>query len=148
MVELKHPLPILSHWGLTGGDFWSAAEKALRTVDLRFVQSAVLPANNPALAELIARYRAYYGLAPEQPIPSMTGTLHSYELAQLLAQAIRQAGVSDRPAIRGALEHLDRYPGILRDYTFPFRPDNHEIIGGLPLYLARFNPQGQIVLAE
>jgi ABC-type branched-subunit amino acid transport system substrate-binding protein len=148
MAQLNPPLPILSHWGLTGGDFWNATEKALRIVDLRFVQSFVLPTDHPALAELIARYRAYYGLQPEQPIPAVSGTLHSYELVQLLAQAIRQAGVSDRAAIRDALEHLDHYPGVLRDYAPPFSPDQHEIIGGLPFHLARFNPQGRIVLAE
>ncbi len=148
MAQLDHPLPILSHWGLTGGDFWTAAEKALRTVDLRFVQSAVLPTDRPALAQWITGYRAYYGLKPEQPVAALSGTLHSYELVQLLAQAIRQAGVADRAAIRDALEHLDHHQGVIRDYAAPFGPGRHEIAGGLPLHLARFNAQGQIVLAE
>lgn len=148
MARLNQPLPILSHWGLTGGDFWSAAEQALQTVDLRFVQSAVLPVDRPVLAQWLADYRAYYGLQPEEPIPAVSGTLHSYELTQLLAQAVRQAGVADRSAIRDALEHLDHYQGVIRDYAPPFSPDSHEIIGGLPLHLARFNARGQILLAE
>ena len=148
MAQLDPPLPILAHWGLTGGDFWAATEKALRRVDLRFVQSAVLPTGNPALTGLIERYRHYYGLDPEQPVLAVTGMVHSYELTQLLAQAIRQAGSSDRIAIHDALERIQRYSGVLRDYAPPFRPDQHDVIGGLPFQLARFNLRGQIVLAE
>lgn len=148
MARFERPLPILAHWGLTGGDFWGATEKALRRVDLRFVQSAVLPARNPALTQLIERYRDYYGLDPEQPILAVTGMLHSYELTQLLAQAIRQAGTSDRVAIHDALERIKRHAGVLRDYAPPFSPERHDVIGGLPLQLARFNLRGQIVVAE
>ncbi len=136
MAKLEHPLPVFAHWGLTGGKFWSANRKALQ----RGVSAP--------LDRLIERYRAYYGLAPNQPIPSPAGTLHAYELVGLLAAAVRQAGSSDRMAIRDALESIPAYDGLIRRYQPPFSAEQHDIIGNLPLVMARFDDAGHIVAAD
>ncbi len=47
---------------------------------------------------------------------------------QLLAQAIRQAGSTDGPRIRAALEDLRPYDGVVKRYAPPFTPTRHDAL--------------------
>ena len=154
MAREDKPIPILAHWGLTGGDFFgtmqASMQGALQKVDLRFVQS-VLPdenPNQPALRRLLKNYRERYALAADDPMPSPAGTLHAYDLVQLLGQAVLRARSTDRSAIRDALETLPNYSGIMRDYDPPFTKARHDALDINQLRLARFDARGRIVSAD
>ncbi len=150
MAKQEKPIPIFAHWGLTSGPFWETTKTALQRVDLRFVQTTTQESlkNNARLQAFFQRYRERYGLAPEAPLPSQTGTLHAYELTHLLAKAVILAKSTDRAAIRQALEKLPDHAGILRDYRPPFTAQRHDALGRQDMHLARFDPRGRIVLAE
>jgi C4-dicarboxylate-binding protein DctP len=149
MAGLPRRVPIISHWGITGGDFWQRSRAALRYVDVTFVQSAILssPAS-PALADFVDSYRRYYQLAPTDPIPAPIGALHSYELTRLLAAAITQAGSLDRRAISDALLRLPAVDGLLGRYDPPFLPDQQEALRSMVPIFSRYDSRGFIVRAD
>lgn len=150
MAKQERRLPIFAHWALIGNDFWGRNQALLKKVDLRFVQSILEndPGQHPKLARFLERYRQRYSLGAREPIPSLIGTVHAYDLTHLLAQAITQARSPDRLAIRDALEALRPYAGVLRDYRPAFTPANHDALDRSLLHLGRFDDHGRIVHAE
>lgn len=150
MARLEKPLPIYAHWGLTGIDFWTAERAALRRVDLRFVQSILVDETrtNSRLREFVERYRKRYGLGPDEPLPSLVGSVQAYDAVHLLGRAVIQAKSTDRLAIRAALETLRPYTGVMRDYATPFTRDRHDALVGSTLHLARFDAGGRIIRAD
>jgi tripartite ATP-independent transporter DctP family solute receptor len=144
------PLPIFAHWALTGADFWKLAQAPLQKTNLRFVQSVLIDNSqeNPKLSQFIARYRNRYGLDDSAAIPSPIGSVHAYDLTQLLARAVTQAKSSDRSAIRNAMESLAPYPGLLKTYQPAFTKSRHDALDNATLRLARFDNRGRIVSAD
>lgn len=151
MADMGKPMPIYAHWGFTGGKFWQQSQHALNKVDLRFVQSSLIENNkrNARVTVFAEQYRARYGLADIDPIPAPVGSVHAYDLVQILALAVRQAGNGDHAAIQAALEMLKKpYAGIVRDYRPPFTAERHDALGSEVLRLARYDEWGRIVEAE
>jgi C4-dicarboxylate-binding protein DctP len=150
MARQEKPIPIFAHWALVGGDFWGTTQGALQKVDLRFVQSILMDENghHPNLAGFLKAYRQRYGLGADDPVPSMIGTVHAYDLTHLLARAIRHAKSTDRQAIRDALESGAIFNGVLRDYKPAFSSKNHDALDRSLLHMARFDKRGRVVLAD
>ena len=47
----------------------------------------------------------------------------------ILAAAIKQAGTTDGPKVREALENLkDKYEGVVKTFDHPYTHDDHEAI--------------------
>lgn len=135
-------LPILSHWGITGGDFAADAGDDLLAVDLVVVQTFSFTNNTSAVARAVANaYAKRFG----QQISTLRGQVgfaHAYDLTHLLALAIRKAVTTDRAAVRNAMENLDTHPGLVRTYQRPFSPANHEGLERKQLFIARFAADG------
>ncbi|MCF8156444.1 MAG: DctP family TRAP transporter solute-binding subunit [Rhodoferax sp.] len=146
----EKPTPIFAHWALTGADFWKQAQAPLQKANLRFVQSVLIDdmQTHPKLPQFANRYRKRYGLDTDAPIPSPPGSVHAYDITQLLARAVTQASSTDHNAIRNALESLAPYPGLLSNYAPAFAKDRHDALEGIKLHLARFDNRGRIVLAN
>ena len=135
-------LPILSHWGILGGDFVAATGKALQEVDLSVVHTFSFADPRSARARDVAsRYRQVFG-AEAGELQAQVGFAHAYDLTHLLAQAIRKAGSLDREALRNALERLNAYDGLLRRYARPFSPERHEALDRSAVRLARYGTDG------
>lgn len=150
LARQDKPLPVFAHVGLTSGNFWQTTQGALQRVDLRFVQSILMDdaATHPRFRKFLQRYRERYGLGRDEMVPSLIATVHAYELTHMLARAARQVRPDDHAAVRGALEALGAYPGVLRDYNPPFTADRHDALERGQLRLARFDARGRIVVAE
>ncbi|MDJ0936509.1 MAG: ABC transporter substrate-binding protein [Kiloniellales bacterium] len=141
-------LPIISHWGITGGDFFAKAGDALSRVDLSFLQTFSF--FDPPFPDRAARlYEAYCarfgGCRSPADVISPVGTAHAYDLVQLLSQAVERAGTTDRAAIRKSLERLGRYEGLMRDYDPAFTSDRHDALDASDFRLCRFDENGAIV---
>ena len=135
-------LPLISHWGITGGDFAAAAGEALQAVDLRVVQTFSFQDAKTARAQRVAAsYRSQFGEEAAQ-LQAVAGFAHAYDLTQILALAITKAGSTQREAVRNALENLGPYAGLLRDYPRPFSPSRHEALDSSQVFLARFGADG------
>lgn len=141
--------PILSHWGITGGQFARSAGAALRQVDLTVVQTySFVGARGPAADRVLRRLRERFGVPGAREVESPVGVAHAYDAVHLVARAIRKAGSTDRSAIRDALERLGPYEGLVRTYRPPFTTARHEALGPEDVFLARFDEDGVLVPGE
>jgi len=139
-------LPVLSHWGVTGGRFPELCEGALAHIDFKVVQTFSFehPRNARAAALAKEASQRYGGIRPTA-IPSAIGIAHAYDLMHLLALGVEQAGSTDREAVRDAMEHLPPYDGVIRRYAPAFSPERHEATEPSDLFLARYTTDGQLL---
>lgn len=124
LAQMEWRVPIIGSWTLSMSNFIDNAGP--NAVGARMVQTFIQDGNTPARLQFINRYlRANGGLR----IPSPPSAAQGYDSMLLLAAAIRQAGSTDGPAIRGALENL-RQPvaGLITTYRKPFSATDHEAI--------------------
>ena len=47
---------------------------------------------------------------------------------KLVAMAIGKAGGTDGDKLREALHGIERYEGLIKTYTHPFSPENHDAL--------------------
>lgn len=142
-------LPVLSHWGVTGGNFVSQAGAALQQVDFSVIQTVSLFRCDPArVAQVLAVTERLFGISRIEQVDSPVGFIHAYDLAHILARAIALAGTTDRSAVRDALERVEDYDGLIKRFDRPFTPDRHEALGRDQLFMARFRPDGALIPAE
>jgi len=150
-IPAEKRIPILSHWGITGGNFPDLAADYLPSVDLVFLQtySFIDPTRDQRAAQVLDRYREMFANCDSaRDIFAPAGTAHAYELVHLLAAAIRSAGTTDRRVVRDALESLPRHDGLIRVYEPPFTPELHDALSIEDFHMARFDESGVIVLTE
>ncbi|NMG77056.1 ABC transporter substrate-binding protein [Aromatoleum diolicum] len=139
-------VPVLSHWGVTGGEFFKRTAGALAHVDFSVVQTySFIDANDARARRVFERVRERYGVSSLRHIESPVGFAHAYDLTHLLARAVASAGSTDRRAIRGALEQLGEYRGLVRHYRRAFTPTRHEALDAGQVFMARYAPDGAIV---
>lgn len=136
-------LPILSHWGLTAGDFAKACAARTDAGDLQVVQTFDFASSrHPRAREVQAEAARLVQAATPEQLPSPAGVAHAYDLMHILARAIDAAGSTHRPAIRDALEKLGPHRGLVKNYDRPFTPERHEALSEKDVFLARFDRQG------
>ena len=143
----RQRVPILSHWGITGGRFFRESGPAIKDVDFSVIQTfSFFEAPKAQLATFLATARAR-GIRGIEDIESPVGTAHAYDMTHILAQAIAIAGTTDRPAVRDALERVRSHQGLVRRYAPPFTPTRHEALGPAQLLMARYRADGVLVPA-
>ncbi len=165
-LEANQRLPIISHWGLTGGDFSTEIGPVLRRqIDLSFVQTRFSFISHPEDAfgqQVLARAKARFpdSIRSADDIQAPTGFIHAYDMTRLLIAAVRRVGISgdirkDRPRVRSALEQLDEpVKGLIKTYRRPFQsfdlayPDAHEALTLKDLRMARYRDDNVIVLIK
>ncbi len=136
-------LPIISHWGVTGGKFVEACDGALSQVNIAVVQTfSFFNADPQRLASVMPRLKKRYGIQRIEDIESPVGVGHGYDIAHLLALAINKAGSTERTKIRDALEQLDEYRGLVRDYRPPFTPHRHDALQQEDVFMAKYDEHG------
>jgi branched-chain amino acid transport system substrate-binding protein len=137
-------LPIISHWGLLGGDFGAAARPYLEQIDFTVVHTFSFSDPLSAKAQAVAAgVKRLYGMDVSQ-MRAQVGFAHAYDMTHLLAQAIQKAGSTNRAAIRSALERLDTYDGLVRRYAKPFTPARHDALEKRQVRMARFSKDGTL----
>ena len=138
-------MPVVAHWGLTGGNFHDQSQAALKVVDLSVVQTySFIGKSDPLAKQVLAGLKTVNGNDDPRKVISPVGVAHSYDLVHLLANAIHQAGNTDREAIQHALENLGPYQGLVRRYDKPFTSKRHEALNINQVFMARFADDGAI----
>lgn len=122
-------VPIVSHWGPAGGRFSELAGPNAGRV--KFVQTySFLGPDNPVkshvLAALIAKYSDIRG--PQDVTPAV-GVANAYDAMHLAALAIRAAGSLDGDAVRRGFARIDRYDGLIKQYSAPFAHSQDALSG-------------------
>ncbi len=139
-------VPILSHWGVTGGEFVQQAGPALNLVDFSVVQTfSFFKADPIQLGRFMRNAATVSKVRRIEDIQGPVGVAHAYDLMHILAKAIDQAGSTDRKAVRDALEKLRPYRGLVKNYAPAFTPTRHEALSARELLIARYRADGVIV---
>lgn len=141
-------LPIISHWGITGGRFAEGVGADLQKVNLSVLQtvSFVNPPRPDAAKAFLDRYYAMYSnVSKPENIRAAVGTAHAYDLMRLLVMAVRAAGSVDRARVRDAMEKIDRHNGLVRVYQPPFTKTRHDALTTADFSLARYGKNGVLV---
>ena len=133
-------VPVVSHWGISGGRFPELAGPTAG--DAHFVQTysffgKLNPTGERVLAALKKKYPAIKG--PED-IFAPVGTANAYDAMHLLGLAIAQAGSTDGDKIREALEDLKgEYVGLIKTYKKPFSKTEHDALGAADYIMVRYD---------
>jgi branched-chain amino acid transport system substrate-binding protein len=122
-------VPVVSHWGISGGRFPELAGPTAG--EAHFIQTySFFGEQGPVGQKVIEGLKAKYSdIKGPEDIFSPVGTANAYDAMHLLALAIEQAGSTDGDAIRQALENLGTYEGLIKTYAPPFTEDSHDALG-------------------
>ena len=121
-------VPVVSHWGISGGRFDELAGP--RYKDVHFVQTYSFfgkqsPTGEKLLSELKKRFPAIKGPAD---VLAPVGVANSYDALMLTALALNKAGSTDGDKIRQAFYEIPDYQGLLKTYKKPFSPGDHDAL--------------------
>lgn len=149
LAQRSSALPVISHWGISSGNFWAANREALSKIDMRFFQTFTFIGNpRPQSQRLAEKYQNRYGVASLREVTAPQAVAQTYDLVHLLARAIAQAGSTDRTAVRQALEKLPPIEGAVRRYAPAFSTTRHDALDAENYHMARFAEDGAIVMVS
>jgi tripartite ATP-independent transporter DctP family solute receptor len=146
MAKQPAPLPVVAHWGIVGGDIWKKRKNAINRLELNVFQTFSFLDNDRTEAMAVSeRYTEHYAVDSSREIILPTAVAQSYDLVQLLAMAIKQAGTIDRAAVRDTMEQLPAYDGVIKRYQPAFTPERHDALDASDYRMMRFAPDGALV---
>ena len=130
--------PIVSHWGPAGGRFTELAGPSAKNV--HFVQTYSFFGKQSAVGDkvlkaLMAKYPDIKG--PGDITPAV-GVANAYDAMMLTALAIQNAGSTDGPKVRDGYYKIDRYDGLIKTYSKPFSPQQHDALNEHDYVWAQF----------
>lgn len=138
-------VPIICHWGITGGVVSPDTLQALGQIDFVVAQSFSFIGNNSVAAKRVVAAAKALGTASDaRMLAAPVGLAHAYDLVHLLGMAIKKAGSADREKIRAALENLGKYDGLVASMSRPFSPERHEALSSSSVFFARYAADGAI----
>lgn len=125
MLKLGYKVPMIGSWTLSMSNFIDAAgaNGDGAVMPQTFIQNG---AHGDKAKRFIADYQARYKV---QRIPSAVSAAQGYDSMYLIAQAIQQAGSTDGPKVKAALEDLQKpYAGVIANFSKPYTTSDHEAI--------------------
>ena len=139
-------IPIISHWGLAGGNFASVlGSEKLQQLDLTILQTfSFHQKRQPEVAaRVLQAYRDKFdSQANPDSIRAVVGLAHAYDLVHLIALAANQADSLSAPAVARALENISDYSGLIKRYQQPFTSERHDALYAEDYFMAVYNQQG------
>lgn len=167
LVDVEASIPLISHWGITGGNFHEELPMEKRkNLDLSFIQSCFAftnPGQTKLSKDVFERLKKLSNGKIKEPndLKSAVGFIHAYDLTKLLIEAIKQAGLSgnnvkDRNSIRIALENLQKpVHGLVKTYQTPYsvfdavnNPNAHEALHKENYCMARYGSQDEMLIID
>jgi branched-chain amino acid transport system substrate-binding protein len=127
-AKIGWEIPMVAHWGISGGRF------AELTGDLSdgvaFLQTySFFGKQNERGVNVLKALKDKFGVKGPEDVIAPVGTANAYDSLHLVALAIQQAGSTDGAQIRDALENLKAdYQGLIKTYKRPFTPDQHDAL--------------------
>ncbi|HEY4065492.1 MAG TPA: ABC transporter substrate-binding protein [Burkholderiaceae bacterium] len=133
MTKLGWKVPIIGSWPLSMANFIDNAGPAGEGTRMpqTFIQEPTTPKRQAFIISYLKTYNPK-NARMESPVSAAQG----YDSVYLLAAAIKQAGSTDGPKIRAALEDLKTpVEGVVTTYNKPFSKTDHEAItANMPVF--------------
>jgi branched-chain amino acid transport system substrate-binding protein len=132
-------VPVVSHWGISGGRFpelagsWAGKVHFVQTYSFFGKQSDV---GKRVLAALMAKYPDIKG--PGDVTPPV-GVANAYDAMQIVALGLAKAGAVDGEKLREGLLAVENYQGLIKTYTKPFTEENHDALNENDYVMVRYN---------
>ena len=128
LERMNWNVPVVSHWGISGGRFDELAGP--RYKDVVFVQTYSFfgkqnPVGEKVIAELKKRYPEIKGV---NDIVAPVGTANAYDATMLAALAINKAGSTNGEKIREAFYEIPEYKGLIKTYKKPFSAESQDAL--------------------
>lgn len=140
-LPVSERLPVVSHWGVAGGNLPDMVGPDFYKLDFRVVQTyTFIGQKSVKAATVISAHNAREGGTSARSILSPVGVAHAYDLTHILAKAIQLAGSTERAKVRDALEKVRNYDGLIKKYPAPFTDKRHEALSESDVFLARYSP--------
>ncbi|WP_343729555.1 ABC transporter substrate-binding protein [Duganella sp.] len=126
MEKLGWKVPLIGSWTLSMANFIDNAGK--NGNGTRMPQTFIQEPNTPKRKAFIDAYIKAYN-PPQGRMPSPVSAAQGYDSIYLLAAAIKQAGTTEGPKVKAALENLnEKVEGVVTTYDKPYSKDDHEAI--------------------
>jgi branched-chain amino acid transport system substrate-binding protein len=125
MNKLGWKVPMIASWTASMSNFIDAATTNGNGVEMpqTFIQEG---ATRPQATAFIQAYTKKYST---DRIPSAVSAAQGYDSMHLLANAITQAGSTEGPKVKAALENLTApYDGAIATFNKPYSATDHEAI--------------------
>jgi branched-chain amino acid transport system substrate-binding protein len=127
-AKIGWDVPMISHWGISGGRF---AELTGELSDgVVFLQTYSFFGKQGERGQAVLKaLRDKFGVKGPEEVIAPVGTANAYDGMHLVALAIEQAGSLDGPIVRDALESLKgEYKGLIKTYKQPFSAEQHDAL--------------------
>ena len=127
-AKIGWEVPMISHWGISGGRF---AELTGELSDgVVFLQTYSFFGKQGERGQAVLKALAEkYGVKGPEDVIAPVGTANAYDGMHLAALAIEQAGGTDGSKLREALENLKaEYRGLIKTYRRPFTAEQHDAL--------------------
>lgn len=128
LVRLGWDVPVVSHWGPTGGRFpeLAGADAAARVVLMQTY--SFYEAGDEKSKALLGKLEEKYNVGGPEDIIAPVGVANAYDAMHLVALALDTADTTEGPALRESFYELPTYEGLIKTYENPFSPDNHDAL--------------------
>ena len=127
-AKLGWDAAMISHWGISGGRFAELTGELSEGVT--FLQTYTFVGRQNERGQYVLKMlREKYGVKEPGDVIAPVGTANAYDGLHLVALAIDQAGSTDGPKVRDALENLKgEHKGLIKSYKRPFTPEQHDAL--------------------
>lgn len=127
LTRLGWEVPVISHWGISGGRFSELAGPDANKVV--FVQTySFYGEQGPVGEKVLNDLKDEFSLSGPSEILAPVGTANAYDALHLTALALDEAGTTEGPELREAFYDLPTYEGLIKTYDKPFSPDSHDAL--------------------
>ena len=122
-------VPVVSHWGISGGRFNELAGP--RYKDVRFMQTySFFGKQNPTGVKVMAELKKRYPeIKAADDILAPVGVANSYDAMMLTALALDAAGSTDGDKLREGFYKVPDYAGLIKTYKKPFKNGDNDALG-------------------
>jgi len=128
LAKIGWKVPMVSHWGVSGGRFAELTGELSDGV-VFFQTYSFFGKQNERGQHILKVLKDKYGVKGPEDITAPVGLANAYDGLHLVALAIQQAGSTDGPKVRDALENLKaEYKGLIKTYRPPFTADQHDAL--------------------
>lgn len=128
LERMEWTVPVVSHWGISGGRFPELAGKGAQHVEFIQTYSFFGPQSAVGQRVLAALQAKYPDVKGPGDVTPPVGVANAYDAMHLMALAITRAGSSDGDKIRQGFYAIETYEGLIKTYHKPFSPENHDAL--------------------
>lgn len=138
--------PILSHWGLTGGDTVGLSKGAILELDYAFVQTYNFSRARTPLARRVAtRAEQKLGIEAIGKFAPQGALAHAYDLMSMVGTAVAGLPKLTGRGVMRAMEDVRNHAGVIKTYAQPYRPGVRDALEEADIFFCRYNRDGALL---